>query len=123
MLGRPHRFHGHNALRATYQRGQTVRAPQISLKFSFRDPRRPYRVAVVVSRKVSKSAVVRNRIRRRIYEIARTQGDALPPGTDLVFTAFNADLAVIGDQQLRATITGLLRKAVREHRRPVSGML
>ena len=73
MLIRAHRFHGYNSLRGVYGRGQTLRASLLNLKYQWREPNRPYRVAVVVSRKVSKSAVVRGRIRRRIYEIVRQQ--------------------------------------------------
>ena len=111
MIGRLHRFHGYGGLRAIYQRGQTVRGPLLSLKYATRDSRRSYRAAVVVSRKVSKSAVVRNRIRRRIYELIRQQEAKLVPGSDLVFTAFSPDLAAIPDKQLEVSVIGLLRKA------------
>lgn len=113
MLIRLHRFHGYNSLRSVYGRGQTVRAPLISLKYLRREPNRPYRVAVVVSRKVSKSAVVRGRIRRRIYEIVRRQEKSLTPGLDLVFTAFGDDLASMEAKRLEAIVSGLLHKAVR----------
>jgi len=111
MIGRLHRFHGYGGLRAIYQRGETVRGPLLSLKYASRDSKRSYRAAVVVSRKVSKSAVVRNRIRRRIYELIRQQETTLVPGSDLVFTAFSPDLAAIPDDQLQASVVGLLRKA------------
>ena len=114
MINRLHRFHGYGGLRGIYQRGQTIRGSQLSLKYAFRDPSRPYRLAVVVSRKVSKSAVVRNRIRRRIYELARQQATTIPAGSDLVFTAFSAELATIDDKQLRATISHLLKKVAQE---------
>jgi ribonuclease P protein component len=115
MIGRFNRFHGYGALRGTYQRGHTARGPLLSLKYAYRDPKRPYRLAVVVSRKVSKSAVVRNRIRRRVYEIVRQQDHRLPAGSDLVFTAFSPELATIPDTQLRTTVNGLLRKARQQH--------
>lgn len=111
MIGRTHRFHGYGSLKPVYLRGQTVRGSAVSLRYVTRDPRRPYRVAVVVSRKVHKSAVVRNRIRRRIYEIVRQAGDAIPPGTDLVFTVFSDQLAVMEAPKLHAAITELLQKA------------
>jgi ribonuclease P protein component len=111
MLTRAHRFHGYNSLRGVYGRGQTVRVALLSLKFATREPARPYRVAVVVSRKVSKSAVVRNRIRRRVYEIVKQQDGFLPPGLDLVFTAFGDELASLEPKRLESLVTGLLRKA------------
>ena len=114
MINRFHRFHGYGGLRAIYQRGQTVRSPQLSLKFQSRDAKRPYRLAVVVSRKVSKSAVVRNRIRRRIFEVVRQQASSLPPGIDLMFTVFDVELANQPTSRLEAIINGLLQKALRQ---------
>lgn len=111
MLGQKNRFHGYGSLKAVYQRGQTARGSQITLKYAQRDAARPYRVAVVVSRKVSKSAVTRNRIRRRVYEAVRKSTQAIPGGTDLVFTVFSDDMATIEAKKLQATIDKLLQKA------------
>jgi ribonuclease P protein component len=113
MIGQKHRFHGYGSLRPAYQRGQTVRGPALSLRFARRDNGKPYRVAVVVGRKVSKSAVVRNRIRRRIYEIVRRNDQAVPPATDLVFTVFGEQIAEVNAQKLEASIKDLLKKAAR----------
>lgn len=125
MLIRLHRFHGYNSLRSVYSRGQTVRTPLLSLKYALRDPTRPYRVAVVVSRKVSKSAVVRNRIRRRVYEVVRRQEKQLPGGIDLVFTAFGDELASWEAKRLETAVSGLLHKAAKaasgSSRRPERG--
>jgi ribonuclease P protein component len=111
MIGAAHRFHGYGSLNGVYRRGLSVRGSMISLRFAGRDPRRPYRVAVVVSRKVSKSAVVRNRIRRRIYAAVRQTGVEILPGTDLVFTVFDEQLAELPPVELQAAITGLIQKA------------
>lgn len=110
MLGKPHRFHGYNSLRPVYRQGHTARGPMLSLKFARRDPRKPYRVAVVVSRKVHKSAVTRNRIRRRIYENVRRNDTVIAPGTDLVFTVFSDQLAELDAPRLQKNIEQLLRQ-------------
>lgn len=110
MLGRTHRFHGRKALNGAYRHGKTVRTSAMSLRYSHRPSDRPYRVAVVVSRKVSKSAVTRNRIRRRIYAIVRNSGDVISPGTDMIFTVFSDKLAEVPSDSLQATVTELLRK-------------
>lgn len=69
------------------------------------------KAAVVVSKKVDKSAVRRNRIRRRIYEVVRRhQGDLTGPA-GLVFTAYSADLATLPAPQLEAAVTDLLHQA------------
>lgn len=110
MLTRRHRFHGYGSLKAVYSRGQNVRGGLINLKFGRRDASKPYRVAVVVSRKVSKSAVTRNRIRRRIYELVRQHDAGIEPGTDLVFTAFSDQLAGIDAANLENLVADLLQK-------------
>src|SRR4051794_32174394 len=109
MFNRRHRFHGYGSLKGVYQRGQTVRGPLISLKFAHRPAHKPHRVAVVVSRKVSKSAVVRNRIRRRVYEAVRRSEAGISPGTDLVFTVFNDQVAEMKADKLRLLIEKLLQ--------------
>lgn len=113
MIARSHRFHGYGSLRGVYSRGQTVRAPLLSLKFSRRDSKHAYRSAVVVSKKVHKSAVVRNRIRRRIYEIIRLHENSLPAGLDLVFTVFGEELATLDSAKLDGLVVGLVRKALK----------
>lgn len=112
MLGSRHRFHGYGSLRGVYQRGQNLRGPLVTLKYARRDIGRPYRVAVVVSRKVHKSAVTRNRIRRRIYEQVRLQQSLIQPGTDLVFTVFSDKVAELDVAKLRLLIADLLKKSV-----------
>jgi ribonuclease P protein component len=95
-----------------YKRGQTVRGKFISLKFAQRRPDQSYRVAVVVSRKVHKSAVVRNRIRRRLYEIIRQSDEGLLGHQDLVLTVFSDQVAVTEHPKLSDMVTDLLQKAV-----------
>ena len=112
MISVRHRFHGHNSVQGVYKRGQTARGQYISLKYATRRPGQTYRVAVVVSKKVHKSAVVRNRIRRRIYEIIRQADGALLEQRDLVFTIFSEQVATIEHDQLKAMVTDLLQKAV-----------
>jgi ribonuclease P protein component len=65
----------------------------------------------VVSRKVSKSAVVRNRIRRRIYEHVRILSTSFTAPYDLVFTAFDAKIATVPPAELAADIAKLCKKA------------
>lgn len=110
MLSRSHRFHGYGSLRRTYNSGNTARGSLISLKFDQRPEGKSYRVAVVVSRKVHKSAVIRNRIRRRVYEVIRTS-DLVPQESDLIFTVFSDRVAEIDIKELNACVNELLNKA------------
>ncbi len=111
MITRRSRFHGHNAVRTVYKNGQTVRQPELSLKYMPRQNGRGYRVAVVVSRKVHKSAVTRNRIRRRIYEIVRPWAAEFTGSYDLVFTVYSEQLAETDPISLAALVKGELEKA------------
>lgn len=112
MIARLHRFHGYGSLRGVYNRGQTIRSPLVSLKFLARANAQPYRLAVVVSKKVSKSAVVRNRIRRRIYELMRRREQMFPPGLDMVFTVFSDELATMGTAKLETIVGDLADRAI-----------
>ncbi len=91
MIASIYRFHGNNSVRRVYKNGAIVRGPMFALKFT--PSRRPgYRVSVVVSKKVNKSAVVRNRIRRRIYELVRLRQTRFNQPFDMVITAFHDTL-------------------------------
>ena len=91
MLDKQYRFHSRGGVRYVYQKGKTVRTPKMSLIFA--DNTRGFtRVAVVVSKKVEKSAVGRNRIRRRIYEALRLNFDYVPKKRDYIFVVFSKDI-------------------------------
>lgn len=111
MINKTHRFQGHSNLRFVYQRGQTTRGPQCSLKYALNQKRDTYRIAVVVSRKVHKSAVVRNRIRRRIYEVIRLQGEKIKQPFDLVFLVYSDQFATMPADQLNQVVVTELSKA------------
>ncbi len=104
-------------MRFAYQRGQNVRGGAVALRFIENPRRQTYRVAVVVSRKVSKSAVVRNRIRRRIYEIVRQQVRPSGCHLDLVFTVFGEEVAELPQDALKLLVVSLLDKAGALHSR------
>jgi ribonuclease P protein component len=113
MIARSHRFHGYGSVRRVYKAGRAVRGPLMGLKFSERGAHKPYRVAVVVSRKVHKSAVTRNRIRRRVYEVVRQSGQPPRPGTDLIITVFSDQVATLSSDELKQAVTDLLNKTNR----------
>lgn len=74
-----------------------------------------YRLAVVVSKKVSKSAVVRNRIRRRIFESVRLYIKAHPgyPGLDMSLSVYDDTLTNRDWLELEKQITYLLQNAAK----------
>ena len=69
------------------------------------------RVAVVVSKKVDKTAVRRNRIRRRIYEVVRRNFDNIPLGRDYVFVVYSSDTASMPYMELEKMIGNLVAQA------------
>jgi ribonuclease P protein component len=111
MISSAHRFHGRSSLRFVYQRGQMVRGPLVALRYAHNDRQKQYRVAVVVSRKVSKSAVKRNRVRRRVYEIVRKRAAQITAPFDLIFTVYDESVADMQSASLSKAVVGLLQKA------------
>lgn len=104
MINRGHRFHGYGGLKYVYTHGQTVRGPLFAIKSIVNQRRKTYRLAVVVSRKVNKSAVVRNRIRRRIYEAVRQHQASIIQPYDIVVTVFHDTVAELTTEELQAQI-------------------
>ena len=112
MIARAHRFHGYGSLRFVYSRGHVVRGSLCMVKFAPNPKRKTWRAAVVVSRKVHKSAVVRNRIRRRIYEIIRITVPADLPPLDIVFVVHSAEIAAMPAAELHTTVVAQLNKVI-----------
>ncbi len=110
MIGSRNRFHGRGGIRKLYATGKTVRSGAISLRYSPEDTK-AYRVAVVVSKKVNRSAVVRNRIRRRIYERVRILYSSGLAPRDIIITVFDDQVATMSPQELDYELAGLLKKA------------
>lgn len=110
MLGRKNRFHGYNSVLPVYRQAETVRSDGCSLHYKLNPRRRDYRLSVVVSKKVSKSAVSRNRIRRRVYEIVRQEIKIEKP-YDLIITVFDADFAQYPAEKLNKNISDLFKKS------------
>ena len=111
MINRKNRFHGDNSLRSTYSRGQTVRSGPLSLKSIANTKRSDSRIAVVVSKKVHKSAVGRNRIRRRIFEIIRLRLAEFSSNADMIITVFDDSVAEMPAGDLKQMVEQLLNNA------------
>lgn len=121
MISKLHRFHGHTSLNFVYRHGVVTRDQHMSLRVARNNRRASYRAAVIVSRKVHKSAVRRNRIRRRIYEAVRLRSGTITAPYDLVFTVFSDQLADMPAVQLQALVERMLARArVTKMARPAS---
>lgn len=111
MIPAPSRFHGHNSLRYVYANGKAVRSQQLTIKWVKNAHRHQSRVSVVVSKKVIKGAIGRNRIRRRLYEYMRTHLPHLNDVYDIVFIATSPELRTMPYTELEPLIDQLLSKA------------
>jgi len=111
MIPFRYRFHGHGSLRFVYKNGQALRTHLVTLKCSMNPHRRHPRFAVVVSKKVLKSAVGRNRIRRRVYETLRTMITPEFPSADLVFIISSSEILAQSPTELASLLSDLVAEA------------
>ena len=101
MVSSLHRFAGTNSLNYVYREGKTLRSKHFTVKFAPNQRRKTYRVAVVVSKKTSKSAPVRNRIRRRLYELVRVEMSNKLSNLDIVISVFDTEVAEMPAEELK----------------------
>ena len=111
MLSYKNRFHGHGSLRYVYSNGESVRTQKIVVKFTRNPYRKESRFAVVVSKKVLKSAVGRNRIRRRIYEIIRRELPRFDGTFDVAVMVFHKSVKDIPHEELRQNLVEIFKEA------------
>jgi ribonuclease P protein component len=110
MLASKYRFHSRGGVRYVMSHGQSIRQDKLTVVFT-PNIRGGQRFAVVVSKKIYKSAVARNRIRRRIYEAIRTQLTANP--IDRVFIVNSREVRDLPSPELHRNIHDLLSKTVK----------
>ena len=109
MLSGEYRFHSRGGVRYVQKNGKSVRGPKISLVYLGENKRKRSRFAVVVSKKVLKSAVGRNRIRRRIYEVIRMEFPNMKEMIDVVVSVYSKDIELMPHGEL----TGIMRDTFR----------
>ena len=113
MIAQRHRFHGHSSVRNV--RGKPLVFSGFKVFSAARPKTRPYRMAVVVSKKVHKSAVVRNRIRRRLYEAVRVSKIIDSSSVDMVFVVHTPELANVSAEHLQTNVWAALEKITTLH--------
>lgn len=111
MLSSTYRFHSRGGIKYTYQKGKTLRSAQISLVYAD-NSRKRQRFSVVISKKVLKSAVSRNRIRRRVYEAIRLELHNFSAHKDCIFIIHSPQLAILPFAELQQLISRLLQKTI-----------
>jgi len=111
MISSLFRFHGHNSLRYVYSNGKAVRSQLFTVKYVTNSHRSHPRFSVVVSKKVIKSAVGRNRIRRRIYEYLRVNIENLSGVYDIVVICTSSELRTLPYSEIAQGLDQLFKKA------------
>ena len=68
------------------------------------------RFGFVVSQKVSKKSVLRNKVRRRLAEVVRLESDHIKPGIDVVLIALPG-IEKKNFSEIKISLMGLFKKA------------
>lgn len=108
MIARKNRFRGHNSV--VKVRGKSINLTHFKVFYAENHRRQDFRMAVVVSKKVAKSAVVRNRIRRRLYEAVRVDGSLKNQPFDAVFVVRDEAIAKIPAAELSLQVSKACQK-------------
>jgi ribonuclease P protein component len=111
MISSKYRFHGHGSLNYLHRNGETARGSMMAARFAPNKHRELPRFAVVVSKKVYKSAVKRNRIRRRIYEIIRQTVTDSSPSIDIAINVYDPEVLDLPQPKLEREVRDLLKSA------------
>ncbi|MBR1802146.1 ribonuclease P protein component [Candidatus Saccharibacteria bacterium] len=110
MLSKKYRFHSRGGVRYTYQKGKTIRTPKMSLVYND-NSRGHQRFAVVISKKVIKSAVGRNCVRRRVYEVIRLQLPEFTDKKDCIFVIYSKEIKEMPFSDLVNLVKGLIEQS------------
>lgn len=111
MLSHKYRFHGHGSLRYLYRNGRAARTRHLMLRYTPNKNRVHSRVAVVVSKKVMKSAVGRNRIRRRLFEVIREMWPQVADAYDISLTVYSAECMTMSYDELKSQVHDVFAQA------------
>lgn len=110
MLARPNRLRSAADIARVYKRGAYGGSGGALSVKAVRSGRPASRVVVVVGKKVSKRAVIRNRIRRRIIELFRLRWATVIPGYDIVLSV-HSDISELTAASLSGHLTKALDRA------------
>lgn len=111
MLSGKYRFHSRGGVKFVYRNGKLIRRQKISLVYLSENKRRNSRFAVVVSKKVLKSAVGRNRIRRRVYEVIRAEFPKVRELVDVIVVVYSKEVESMPYEELMEALRELFEAA------------
>ncbi len=109
MLLKVNRLTRKNDFGSVFKKGKGFKEDFLILRFVSNNSKE-CRFGIIVSRKISKRAIVRNKIRRRIREIIKPKIPKIKTGADIVFFALPG-LETKDFREIEETINKLLKKA------------
>lgn len=86
MFSRENRLSRSRDIQRVMRRGVSFSTPLFLIRYARSREEKP-RFSFIVSNKISKKAVIRNTIKRRLREVVRKKKDLFPAGTDYCFVA------------------------------------
>lgn len=110
MLARPYRLRHAADIARVYKQGTYGGVRGLLSDKALPSGRSTARAVVVVGKKVSKRAVVRNRLRRRLIAELAQLWATVRPGCDIVITV-HSDLSALSPATLREYLTQALDRA------------
>jgi len=110
MLPRANRLKGNESYAHIKRRGLFYKNPDIKMGVVNRKDNDPSKFGIIVSKRISKRAVLRNRIKRMLREIIRGNLKKIKSGSDILVIA-NSDLSGLGSRYLERQFMSLAKKA------------
>lgn len=111
MIPFKNRFHGHGSLRFVYQNGEAVRSRLVTIKYIKNPHRKNSRIAIVISKKILKSAVGRNLIRRRLYELIRLKLADMKDIYDIAVIVTSSEFQTMAHIDIESELSKLFQDA------------
>ena len=111
MLSRKFRLRQKDDVNRVFKEGRSAASRELALKF-LPNKEGKTRVVILVGKKLHKSAVARNRIRRRLREVARLNYEKLPQGIDLLVVARTVKLREMEFGELTQKYLQLVKRII-----------
>ncbi len=108
MLARELRLRRTRDISRVHSRGRFAGATDLRVKY-LKNGYSVSRLVVIVGKKISKKAVVRNRIRRRIQAELAAGWATVPPGYDIVIMV-RADISELPPAELKSRLHQLVKR-------------
>lgn len=109
MLSREYKLKKDNDFKKVFEKGKFYRNDFIKIRF-LKNNLGITRFGIVISSKISKKAVSRNRVRRRLEEIIRIRLDQIRSGFDIV-VLFEPEVIGKNYKQIEEVFVNLIEKA------------